>query len=209
MRKRRFFFDLDRTLYDTDAVTQSIHQDLCEAGHHAEDVKRHAASLHESGYSFERHMQLLGIPTEEIACKADTLRAHFLNGNRYLYPDVLLGIEYLKHLGECILLTFGDPAFQGEKVNGINLIQSNFTVTHFVWLDRKKSDVIRRYGQHAETWFFENDPKHLEDVRIHTPWVKCVRIARERLPFVPHPLDGKQWPVVETLDGFIRLVEEA
>lgn len=61
MKKIRCFFDLDRTLYDTDAMFGSIRDDLIAQGHTRAQIKEASHALSQTGYSFEAHLLALGI----------------------------------------------------------------------------------------------------------------------------------------------------
>lgn len=88
-RKTISFLDLDRTLYRTDEFLRSIQQDLVNRGYSLELINKHLASLGRAGdYTFEQHLQLLGMSREQIAHCVPLYREIQKRGDTHLYDDV-------------------------------------------------------------------------------------------------------------------------
>jgi 8-oxo-dGTP pyrophosphatase MutT (NUDIX family) len=79
-----------------------------ERGHMVYSDHRHAFLLSKAGFSYEEIVVIFKKTTNECA--------------RWLFPDALDLIHSLKKYGEpLILLSLGDPNFQGEKVRGTGI----------------------------------------------------------------------------------------
>lgn len=202
------FLDLDRTLYRTDEFLRGIRQDLVNRGYSSERIDEHLASLSHAGdYTFERHLQLLGMSREQIVRCVTLYREMQKRGDTHLYDDVLPALPRLARLSTCVLLTYGHPSYQQDKFLGIGSIQGFFQDQHYVHRDRTKGEVIRDYAPQATTWFLDDSPTQLFDAKHKSPTTQLVRIMRavDRLP--PHLGDGTIWRVVPTFEAFVDLVE--
>lgn len=199
------FFDLDKTLYNTDLLVADIEKYLRTVGHDNATI-RHTLNLAiEQGYSFDRHLRLLGHSEERIRIHARILGDLLDRGDRYLLPGVSAGLQTLSATIDCALLTFGDPRFQGQKRRGIKAFHGIFSSEHYVWKRHTKGDVIRDRGR-GIAWILEDTPTHLEDVRRKAPWVRRVRMRSIDINTKPHPGDGEKWSVVTSFSEFVDLV---
>ncbi len=207
--KKRAFIDLDDTLYDSSRMFDPIRTDMIALGHSSEEVDRHGLTLSAEGYSFERHLRLLGHPADFIDRKRHEYYAVLAQGDRFLFPNVARDLRNLACTSDCHLLTYGDPAFQMYKATHISSMQRSFVRMHYVWRQQTKGDVLRSMGRHGAVWFLDNDSGHLLDAHKKAPWVRPVRMCWPETNQRPHEGDGSLWPVVTSFSEFVQLVEVA
>jgi hypothetical protein len=202
----RCFLDWDHTLYDVDRMFAPIRDDLVRSGSDPGEIDQYRHQLSVEGYSFERHLVLLGYTTEDIVAKAATYRAIMADGDRFLYPGVVEAMRRLATMADRHLLTFGNPIYQAAKVAGVPALHSLLNDRHFVWKGASKGEVVRSYGPHLATWLADDDPSHLIEALDRAPWTRCVRVAWPGTRARPQPGDGTRWPVVTDLHSFVTLV---
>lgn len=200
----RVFYDLDRTLYDDDRMKADVWDDLIRGGIPRERVDAAYAATAAEGFTFERHLRKLGLPENVVRSKADQFYGWFRD-ERFLYPDVAPEFERQGERSESILLTYGYPPYQMMKFEGLASINRRFKNRHYVWRNETKGDIIRGYGEHPQTVFVDDEPKHLEDVLRKAPCVHAVRIVR-RSDAPSHQNDAHVWPVIHSLDELDKIL---
>jgi FMN phosphatase YigB (HAD superfamily) len=206
--KRRIFFDLDCTLYNTGWLMADLRKDILKLGYPAELIDAGFDQLNDVGYSLEGHLRLLGHPEDDIPDRANELQFHLSYGQKYLMPGVVDGLVLLKVASELHLLTFGYQPYQRAKFAGLKeLAGTVFADAHFVWKGETKGEVIARFGRETETWFLDDSPQHLEDACQKAPWIKAVRIMWPDFNPRPHFGDHIRWDVVRNFEEFIALVK--
>ncbi len=204
----RIFFDLDRTLYDTDAMVQPIYKDMQSMGHTIENIAKTKHRLIETGYSFERHLEDLGVSPKVVQEKSDAYRAMQQAGDRFLYPGVIEGVRRLAAAHECLILTFGHPPFQQHKLECINTLKLYIQKIHYVDMNPPtKGEVIQSYGE-SPSWFIDDSPVQLFDVQAKAPWAHRVRIRWPNTESPDHPGDHVDWYVVRNMEELIELIEK-
>lgn len=206
MKKIRCYFDLDRTLYDTDAMFGPIRDDLIAQGYTKTQIKEASNVLSQTGYSFEAHLRALGITDPVLASKMREYAQRLQQGDSFLITGVLEMLYNIHDRAEPYLLTFGFPPFQQEKVRGIPSLLPFLRDSHFVWQDQSKGDVLRDAGDEARVIFVDDTPSHLQDARAKAPWVTCVRMMHPHFHLKSHPEDGKEWEVCENFSSLERIV---
>lgn len=206
--KRRIYFDLDRTLYDTNRMVEVIRADMIRMGNAPAEVDRCKTMLNRTGYTFEDHLRCLGYVGKTIVAKADEFRLIQADGNRFLYPEVVGALPRLKELGEFHLLTSSVPAYQRHKFESILALSPYFTKTHYVWGDQTKGDVVREARREGvDDWVIDDSVPQLEDIRVKAPSAHLVRMCRPDTACTPHPGDGLNWSIVHDLNEFVQLLE--
>lgn len=209
MDPARCFIDLDYCMYDTDAMVIPILSDLDRLTGSPAAVRNALKALNDHGYSFERHLELLGQPPEVVAVKAREYLERLAQGDSFLYPDVADGLRELSMIAACNLLTFGYQPYQQSKVAGIPSLVKHLREAHFVWKERTKGDVLRAQGDRGGLiYFLDDSPPHLEDAKAKAPWVRIVRMLRKGVA-TPHAGDGQAWPVVTSFPEFVNMVRDA
>ncbi len=201
------FFDLDKTLFDSDALVACIREDLERYGKTREEIERTSKQASAQGYSFEKHLGFLRFKKDFIKERSELYRALLSAGDQFLFPGVEDSMQRLSQLATCHLLTFGLPRYQREKARGIVAFQGLFTTQHFVWRERTKGDVLKQYGPQNAVYFVDDTPDHLVDARMKAPWVRCIRMAWPGKRFVAHQNDGIDWPVVRSLETIVKIIE--
>lgn len=206
--KKRCYFDLDRTLYDTDGMMEGIRTDLVGLGSSLADVDRVRDELGVEGYSFEGHLLRLGFAPDVVERKAAEYRSLQRAGDRYLYADVERGMDRLRGVCECHLLTYGFPEYQRHKFHGIQVLQPHFAATHYVWRGQTKGDIVCAERQDGrEDWVLDDSVPQLEDIAAKAPRARLVRMCRPGTVPHDHPDDGVRWRVVRDLASFAQLLE--
>jgi hypothetical protein len=189
--KPRLFCDFDQCLFDTDfAIAEMMNHAKAAVGDdRAQEVLK---ALNGSGFSPERLVQELGLPSET----AEQYRASVIFRAR-LYPGIFKMLQELQQEYELIMITYGEPSYQELKIRAIKGVAEMFSDIRIVWNDHTKGEVIASYGERSGDTFFDDTPKHLLDVQIHASWVRCIRFVHvASKTSVPHNGDGQLWPVV-------------
>jgi FMN phosphatase YigB (HAD superfamily) len=205
---RCIFLDLDHTLYDTALMMASVQQDMQNLGADLHEIQRTQEKLNGDGYSFERHLILLGFPEAVVAERVPVYKNLLRNGDQFLFPGVREGMEKLSRVAQCHLLTFGFPPYQQCKVRGITSFRHIFTTEHYTWRHTTKGDVIKKYDSGVDTYFVDDTVSHLEDVRTKTPWVTCVRMEWPKNGMKTHPDDQKKWHVAHSFEELLAYVQK-
>ena len=203
MKRCRWFFDFDHTLYNTSILSVMIHQYLMALGSSKQEIVQTERTLNKTGYSFARHLEMLGYPLDVVR-REETSMSHLLDaGNQILFPDVRRVLQALCRTDECNLLTFGDPTFQMREYAGATEIHCFITNTHFVWHDRSKGRVVAEYGSDCQTHFVDDSPEQLLSVAKHAPQAELFRMMWPQNTRTPHPLDNVRWRVVHSIEALL------
>lgn len=120
-RRLTFFLDVDNTLLDNDAAKEVMALELVGL------LGEEAAIRFWETYEVVRHEEgMVDLPRTLVRFLADEtdseLRfflADLVMGfpyERFLFPDTLATIDYLRSLGRVAILSDGDPAFQPAKI---------------------------------------------------------------------------------------------
>ncbi len=208
MLHKRCFIDFDRTLYDTNKMNQIIFADLISMGYLPSHIMGMYALLIPNGYSFEKHLSLLGHPISDIAKKVSEYENILSQGDTFLFPGVTQRLNDLIFVAQTYLLTHGYPPHQRKKFENVSTLRGAWTGLHYTWNDQTKGDIIQSYGSGVfETWFIDDQPAYLLDVQQKAPWAECIRIMWPNSGAAPHPADNRRWPVVTNFSDFVTLVE--
>ncbi|HWQ99490.1 MAG TPA: hypothetical protein VN397_01430 [Candidatus Methylomirabilis sp.] len=178
MQRPRIFFDLDHTLYDTDAMLSPIVEDAVRLGASENVVRTAIRHAGRTGFTFEAVLARLGHPPDVVEQRALVYRQRLAEGNAFLYPGVTESLQRIALRADCVLLTYGYPPFQEEKFSSVTDLHPVFLDRHFVWAGQTKGDVIRSYGDDRPAWFVDDAPEHLEDALQKAPWTMCIRMSR-------------------------------
>lgn len=207
MPASRIFLDLDRTLYDTDRMWGPIERDLLEHGYSLEQIAASEPSLDE-GYTFEKHLRNLGFAENFIPEKIEKYNAFLRDGDAYLFTGVAEALRELAKSAELSIVTYGIPGIQSPKLEGIRSFKPLFSSIHIVQPPLgSKGEVIRSYGEHPETFFVDDSPRHLMDVLEKAPWTKVARMMWPEANRESHEGDDAKWPVVRSMEELKKLLE--
>ena len=205
---RLLVLDMDQTFYNPQAPFRAVMAELRAAGFAQERVEATLAIANERGYSFEVHLELLGVPRVAAEVYVRKWRKNYQDGRRFLLPGVESAILALPRSVRVMLVTFGDERFQRQKWDGLpGAFRARFAATHFV-LELKGPTLARIAAEaHAdeEIIFADDSPSHLLSTRQHAPRVRCVRMMWPQFGLKAHEGDGVEWPVVTTIDELVRL----
>lgn len=204
----RIFIDLDYTLYRTDALIAHIVTDLELLGFDREAIKQAQTAASKEGYSFDRHLSHLGVQKPLLRSRRNAYQQLLEEGDFFLLPAVQEGLDRLQRQAKLHLLTYGRPSYQRRKVRGIQSLKGLFTTEHYIWQEKTKGDVIRKYGDECQTFFLDDLSTHLEDACKKAPWTTCIRMQWPVFSHNPHPLDEVTWRVIHSFETFVTLVEE-
>jgi hypothetical protein len=196
----RWFFDLDRTLYNTEALYDLVRKDLSAHGHTNEEVNDAKKALDD--YTFEGLLARLGYSPNRIAEMTAHFQRHFSEGNNLLMGNVTKTLRRISETDECHLLTFGDGRFQKNKYAGLTDLHPFFHETRFISLGQTKGDILRDAGE-GIVYFVDDAPYQLIDVHEKAPWVTLIRMMWPTFELEPHPEDGRLWRVITSIEELI------
>lgn len=208
-KKRRIFFDLDFTLYDTHAFMSDLRANMLRQGFPDEAIQAGFDKFNDIGYSFELHLEMMGCRPDLIPVCANELLYHLSHGMKYLLPGVFDGLVGLADHSELHLLTFGFPEFQRAKFSGLQEVAGLFTECHYVWKGESKGDVIARFDDDVENWFVDDSPGHLHDGCAKAPKIKAARMCWPQFQLKYDARDHLWWDVVRSLDEFVELIKRS
>ncbi len=199
-KRSRWYFDFDRTLYDTDSFYRLVNNDLISHGHTEKEIHDVKSAL--DSYSFSGLLAGLGYTEDQVAEMIGDFHQHFYQGNILLLPNVTQTLSQIAHAHECHLLTFGDEAFQRAKYDGTSDLHPIMHGTHFITHGHTKGEALRDAGEGTVT-FVDDSPEQLLDVHEKAPWVTLIRIMWPKFELTAHPEDGKLWNVVTSIEELI------
>ncbi|HRH55702.1 MAG TPA: diacylglycerol kinase family protein [Candidatus Paceibacterota bacterium] len=184
----RYFFDFDRTVFNTPAFKKDFarHPSLRE-------LLAQAKAIVLEVFDPNKKTSLRRIVTRTLGTYASHRRFGFtpLELKEYLYPDA---VEFFSKYGkDCVIVTYGVQAFITAKV--ANAL-SDFSLADVVYTSRKKGRTIKRLTKGHQGPFVFVDDAHfqLESVSKVCPDVEVIEIRRDG-----NPGDGR-WPVIRSFD---------
>ncbi|MBU0540378.1 HAD hydrolase-like protein [Patescibacteria group bacterium] len=176
------FFDLDRTLFDTDRMYADICKDLQSDGFSKEEIDEAGRQCNHIGYTFKRHLRALQIPEKTAKNKT---RAYYaaLDRGSYTYHDVPVAIKRLSERNLTLaLLTHGFPRFHQRKFASLGSeLCAKFQLQHYVWKGSSKGGVISHHAltnPESRILFVDDLPSNLEAAHGMHPRTKCLHIWR-------------------------------
>lgn len=202
--KRRWFFDLDHTLYNTNILSVMIHEYLLALGSSKSEIIRTERALNKTGYSFAHHLEMLGYVPSVVAREEASMFRLLDAGDQMLFPGVCRVLQELCRTDECNVLTFGYPSFQMKKYAGTTEIHPYITDAHFVWRERTKGQVIAVYGAASQTRFVDDSAEQLLSVAKHSPQTELFRIMWPQSRRAAHPLDNVRWRVIHSIEELLK-----
>ena len=154
--------DFDYTLYRTDLLVRDMKEVLRAYGVGEEDfASSYNKSLQWDGagygfaYSFVKHIDILHHLGFVIPAEAAVKKLQTCVKKEYLFPDAIPFLQFLKSLGErVILLTAGDQNFQAMKIAATDIAQD---VDEAVYRPGNKENFIREVLATGEQVVFIND----------------------------------------------------
>lgn len=205
---RLFVLDMDQSFYNPHAPFARVMAELRAHGFAANRIEGTLTEANARGYSFELHLELLGVPDQAARVYARRWAQNYEDGSRFLLPGVESAIATLPPEDRVMLVTFGDERFQRQKWDGLpEAFRERFVATHFV-LEPKGPTLARIAAQARpgeEVIFADDSPSHLFSTRQHAPGVRCVRMMWPQFGLKAHEGDGVEWRVATNIDELVRL----
>lgn len=177
MKSVRIFWDLDKTLLDTEALLRPVLACLGQlVGRSPESVRGAIDELDAGGFTWLKLLEKIGVPAGRIEEALRFCENQYARAGRYLYPGALEAIRELDPIAEHVLVTFGDPTFQRLKWNAIPELRPYFRAAHFVdGVTLGKGALIASYDATGMRTFFVDDSGRWHvDCERHAPHVVCV-----------------------------------
>lgn len=138
-------FDLDYTLLDTKKFKAGLARTL---GLNIDDFKRSYFKNKKINYNLNKHLKILNqketIKIKEFLKKLD----------KYLFPESINVIKKLKKNNKLILLSFGDKAWQKQKINNLS-IKDYFD--EIILTDKNKIEALKPFLNTKERILIVND----------------------------------------------------
>jgi len=183
--RRGILLDFDHTLFDTDRFFWIDLRSAFARFRVPEDTwEKSYETIWPSGYSLAKHLEELNrlgaISGPAMgATMLAALDSAFSDLSQYLFPDVLRFLNAARHRGfDLILLSFGDPAWQGYKVRASGLLPYFQDVMYTAKQEGKAAlldDLGLRYGElHA----IDNNPADLDAMKGRDPGLRTHLICR-------------------------------
>ena len=172
-------FDLDRTLFNTDALYQDLYA-LCEDRGVQQDVLNYSLGLiPPSNLLFNFFVMVersQAAPRPKLEKLISDLRKYIRDeGRKYVFDDVMPFFKaVMDGSNKARILTYGDIDFQTEKFVGCKLSKTcnDFTVTQD--FKYNKSEIFKS----SPTVFFDDNPRDIDGVKKFFPHVKAVEVKR-------------------------------
>lgn len=177
MKRVRIFWDLDKTLLDTDALLQPVLEHLGRVvGRSPEDIRHVIDELDSGGFTWLKLLEKIRLPADRVEDALRFCERQYARAEEYLFRGAREAIERLDPLAEQNLLTFGDPQFQRRKWNAIPSLHPFFHAAHFVdGVTVGKGAIIASYDATGTPTFFVDDSGRWHaDCERHAPHVTCV-----------------------------------
>jgi phosphoglycolate phosphatase-like HAD superfamily hydrolase len=183
--RRGILLDFDHTLFDTDRFFWvDLRSAFARFRVPGDAWEKSYETIWPSGYSLAKHLEELNrrgaISGPAMgATMLAALDSAFSDLNRYLFPDVLRFLNAARHRGfDLILLSFGDPAWQGYKVRASGLLPYFQDVVYTAKQEGKAAlldDLGLCYGElHA----VDNNPAELDAMKARSPGLLTHLICR-------------------------------
>lgn len=183
-----YYFDFDRTVYDTESFKKAFARRAT-----IPELFSQLGTVLKEVFSSDRKLPIRRIFTRAFGTFASHGRFGFtpdeLKG--YLYPDAIAFFK--EHAKDITIVTYGVRAFITAKVTNA---LTDVPLNDIVYTHRKKGPVLKRLTEGKERPFMFVDDAHfqLESVSRACPDIEIREIRR----------DGKEgdgrWPVIRSMD---------
>ncbi len=147
MNKRTVIFDFDHTLFDRKKFFEEDLPDLIGVGRekflssYEENFKD--SETKKVDYDFNRHLELLGKNNDLVKEK---INKFFKDLEKYLKPGAIELLKKLKINGDnLILVSFGNIAWQEQKIKNIKALAEYFDEDRLIITDQGKEEIISEY----------------------------------------------------------------
>lgn len=112
--------DFDRTLFNTDIFLLKIKNIFTAIGINKDKFTESYKKL--KPYSIKKHLSLLNINAQDKSIVTDKLNTLISNTNKFLFPDTIKFLNFLKKSNiEIFLVTYGNKEFQNNKIKNSNI----------------------------------------------------------------------------------------
>lgn len=183
--QRAILLDFDHTLFDTDRFFWvDLKAAFGQFGVSDDAWEKSYATIWPSGYSLAKHVEELSrlgaIASVSVASAMHaTLERTFSDLRSYLFPDV---VEFLNAARDrkfdLILLSFGDPTWQGYKVQASGLAPY-FTQIVYTSDEKGKAGMLNTIASaYAELCAVDNNPADLDAMKASIPRLQTYLICR-------------------------------
>lgn len=204
----KIFLDFDDTLFNTRAFIEDMKGVFEECGipknlfnRSYQEVKIGFGET-ERTYDFDVHLRKLkeSVSFDEIYLR-EKIQAFVADSARYLFPDVVKFISFLKDRGcSLFILSFGTSEFQREKIVGSGL--GAFVEKIIITSDEKEKALQKEvFSDDKEVWFFDDRMKYVESVKRVFPGIKTVLVKRKEGRYQDEPTSLCDYVVSDLIKG--------
>lgn len=177
--------DFDHTLFDTDRFFWvDLKAAFAQFGVSVNAWEKSYEAIWPSGYSLTKHVgelrRLGAIASTSVAsAMSATLDRTFSDLRPYVFSDVVEFLNAAHHRGfDLILLSFGDPAWQGYKVQASRLTPY-FTQIAYTPYETGKPGILDMLAPaYAELYAIDNNPADLDAMKASIPRLQTYLICR-------------------------------
>lgn len=175
----RVFWDLDKTLLDTDALLGPVLADLSRATGMSEPmIADRISALDQVRFTWHLLYEDIGLDGRLYDEMLSRCGAQYGRAEAHLYPGALEAVEELAPIAEQVLVTFGDRDFQRRKWRALPSLRTFFHSAHFVdGATIGKGALIATYDPDGRPSVFVDDSKRWQvDCARHAPHVTRVHM---------------------------------
>lgn len=198
-----YILDLDHTLLNTTALKRAMQESLRPFGGSGELFeKSYAATVSaipgQYDYDISRHASII---SEMTGADAALVRAALENVlqhiDKFLFPDAISFLQWVKEKGAVLLLTWGNPHWQEQKVQHSS-IRDMFV--RCVYTEKDKHNVALAIDAPQAEWIFINDnPKEIKFMLTQYPEATHLRVKRPEGKTFPAEVDQLDVPTFASL----------
>lgn len=197
-------YDFDGTLFATGKLWDAWSTALQKFDVSEKTIHDAALPLFDSGFTTRAHAEALGISGKKLEKLVDSFaRTTRENGTKLVFPEVLEIMEEFE--GRQSILTYGDEAFQTEKVtiSGIaDFVDDVFVASP----DKMKPAFLREMIEAGSEPITFIDDKPEELMRVHDAGlpVRLLRMIRDGERHAePHACDDDIWECITSLEELL------
>ncbi len=160
-------FDFDNTLYNTSKLKEDLFKIFLEHNISQKDINSsYSRVLRTSGYSYEKHLQILNSLYKDLPAKAIIKKIKLLKLELYVFPGRIQLLNSLSKKNHLILLTKGDLKFQKLKIKKSKLGKY---FKKIIITNENKVKTLRKTNFKNPIYFINDNEKENHEIAIKNP----------------------------------------